>query len=345
MTRSTVSPVFRTTLIVAATLIALLILWFAHQVFLLLFAGLLFGVFLRAVSSWVSRKLHFPISISLLLTIVTLIVAIILTIEALAPGVSQQVHELEVELPKSLEHLRTYLQQYSWGADLWNAVPSISQMTSGTDGSIFYRVTGAISHTIEIIVNVAIVFFSGIYFAFEPALYREGFLRLFPEERRPFLRSVLSDVHATLRGWLMGILAGMASIAVLIFIALEVIGIPLALTLSLLTGLLNFIPNIGSILSAVLPALLGLMIGPGTALTVILAYAGIQFLESHLITPLIQRHASRVPPVLAIAAQLSFGVLFGFLGLLLAVPLMATLIVLVDRLWVRRHEYVTESIQ
>lgn len=332
-----------TTLIVVAVLAFLLILWFAHQVFLLLFAGLLFGVFLRAIGKWIARMLHFPINIALLITLLTLIIVIVLTVEALAPGVSKQIHELDVELPKSIAHLRTYLQQYSWGDDLWNAVPTFSEMTGSTD-NIFYRVTGAISHTLEIIVNIAIVFFSGIYFAFEPGLYKTGFLRLFPEARREFIASVLDDVHATLRGWLLGILAGMASIAVLIFIALEVIGIPLALTLALLTGLLNFIPNIGSILSAVLPALLGLMIGPGTALTVIIAYVIIQFLESHLVTPLIQRHASRVPPILAIAAQLTFGVLFGFLGLLLAVPLMATIIVLVDRLWVRRNEIPPASV-
>jgi predicted PurR-regulated permease PerM len=313
-------------------------------VFLLLFAGLLFGVFLRSIGKWVARVLHFPVNIALLLTLLTLIIVVVLTVEALAPGVSKQVHELEATLPKSIAHLRTYLEQYSWGDDVWNAVPTFSEMTGSSDGNIFYRVTGAISHTLEIIVNIAIVFFSGIYFAFEPGLYKTGFLKLFPEARRTFIASVLDDVHATLQGWLLGILAGMASIAVLIFIALEVIGIPLALTLALLTGLLNFIPNIGSILSAVLPALLGLMIGPGTALTVIIAYAIIQFLESHLVTPLIQRHASRVPPILAIAAQLTFGVLFGFLGLLLAVPLMATIIVLVDRLWVRRNEIPAERV-
>jgi predicted PurR-regulated permease PerM len=282
--------------------------------------------------------LHIPISWSLGISILTLAIVAVLTVEALAPGVSMQARELEDTLPKSLAHLRTYMQQYSWGDDLWNAVPSFSQMASGSDGNIFYRVTGAISHTVEVIINIAIVFFSGVYFAFEPRLYRNGFLRLFPEERRPFIDSVLTDVHVTLQGWLLGIIAAMVTITVLIFIALEIIGIPLALTLALLTGLLNFIPNIGSILSAVLPALLGLMIGPGTALTVIIAYTVIQFLESHLITPLIQRHASQVPPILAIGAQLTFGVLFGFLGLLLAVPLMATIIVLVDRLWVRRNE-------
>lgn len=332
-------------MIVVAVVVSVTILWFAHQVFLLLFAGLLFGVFLRAIGKWIARKLHFPINIAILLTLLTLIIVTILTIEALAPGVSVQVHELEAALPRSLEHLRTYLQHYSWGTDLWNAVPSFSEMAGSSDGSIFYRVTGAISRTVEILINIAIVFFSGIYFAFEPTLYREGFLKLFPEGRRPFLRDVLNDVHSTLQGWLLGILGGMASIAVLIFIALEIIGMPLALTLALLTGFLNFIPNIGSILSAVLPALLGLMIGPGTALTVIIAYAGIQFLESHLITPLIQRHASRVPPVLAIAAQLTFGVLFGFLGLLLAVPLMATIIVLVKRLWVRRNETAVPGVE
>ena len=122
----------------------------------------------------------------------------------------------------------------------------------------------------------------------------------------------------------------MLSLTILAFIGLSILGIPMTLTLALLTGLITFIPNFGAVLSAIPPLLIGLMISPEKALAVMVLYIIVQFLEAHLITPLIQRKTIRMPPVLGIGAQLTMGILFGFLGLLLAAPLMAGILAILS---------------
>lgn len=122
----------------------------------------------------------------------------------------------------------------------------------------------------------------------------------------------------------------MLSLTILAFIGLRILGIPMAFTLALLTGLITFIPNFGAFLSAIPPVLVGLIESPEKAIAVIVMYLIIQVLEGNLITPLIQRKTIRMPPVLGIGAQLTMGLLFGFLGLLLAAPLMAGILAILS---------------
>jgi predicted PurR-regulated permease PerM len=126
----------------------------------------------------------------------------------------------------------------------------------------------------------------------------------------------------------------MSTIGILTTIGLWILGIPLAPTLGLLTGILAFIPNFGPILSAIPPMLLGLMISPMDAVYVILLYIIVQAIESNIVTPQVQKRTVSMPPVLGMVGQLLFGVFFGFLGLLLATPLVASIIVMVRMLYV-----------
>lgn len=109
---------------------------------------------------------------------------------------------------------------------------------------------------------------------------------------------------------------------------------PLPLTLGLLAGLLEFIPNFGPILSAAPAVLLAYTISPALALKVVGLYLVVQSLESYLIHPFVLKNAVALPPVITVVALVLFGVLFGFLGLLLAAPLAAVTIVLVRMLYV-----------
>jgi predicted PurR-regulated permease PerM len=182
--------------------------------------------------------------------------------------------------------------------------------------------------------NFLIVIAVGIYFAIEPGLYRRGFIKLLPLGDRRRAHEVLDATGNTLWWWIIGVLISMATIGVLTTIGLWALGIPLAPTLGLLTGILAFIPNFGPILSAIPPMLLGLMISPMDAVYVGLLYIGVQAIESNIVTPQVQKRTVSMPPVLGMIGQLLFGIFFGFLGLLLATPLVAAIIVMVKMLYV-----------
>jgi predicted PurR-regulated permease PerM len=111
-------------------------------------------------------------------------------------------------------------------------------------------------------------------------------------------------------------------------------GVPLAPTLGVIAGVLNFIPNFGPIIAAVPAILIALMKGPGLALYTGGVYLVVQMVDGYILTPLVDRRSVELPPVLTISAQLLLGVLFGFVGLLVASPLTATGMILVKMLYI-----------
>jgi predicted PurR-regulated permease PerM len=130
----------------------------------------------------------------------------------------------------------------------------------------------------------------------------------------------------------------MTIIGLLFTVSLAVIGIPFALLLGILSGLLAFIPFVGPIISIIPPILLALIENPIATLWVILAYLGIQLIESNIVHPIVMSRAVSLHPVVVVFALLIMGTLFGFIGVLLAIPLVAALLVLMRELWIKRMD-------
>jgi len=160
-------------------------------------------------------------------------------------------------------------------------------------------------------------------------------LRLFPVAHRERAGEVIDKLGSNLGNWLLGQLVSMTVVGTLIAIGLSVLGIPLGLALGVLAGLLNFIPIVGSLLSAVPAILLAFLVSPWHPVYVIGLYVLVNtVIESHLLVPLIQRYAVNLPPAVAIVALLLLGKLFGFLGLLLAIPMATTFLVLTKMVYI-----------
>jgi predicted PurR-regulated permease PerM len=118
-----------------------------------------------------------------------------------------------------------------------------------------------------------------------------------------------------------GVLISSLCVGVLAAIGLSLLGVKLVAANALLAGLLNVIPNVGPTLSTVFPMSVALLDSPWKSLAVLLLYVAVQNLESYVITPSVMHRQLRLLPGLTLSAQLLFTVLFGPLGLLLALPL------------------------
>ncbi len=183
-----------------------------------------------------------------------------------------------------------------------------------------------------------VVVLTSVYAVLQPAPLVRGFVALFPAERRQRVREILEEMYRTVQRWLLGQFTDMAIIGVLTAIALWVIGIPFALLLGLLSGLLSFVPYIGLTVSLVPPILLALASQPTDVLWVLAAYFIVQQIEADLVYPVVMSRAVSLHPAVIVFGLFVSGLLFGFVGLLLAVPLVAALQVLVRELWTVRMD-------
>jgi predicted PurR-regulated permease PerM len=191
-----------------------------------------------------------------------------------------------------------------------------------------------LTHTAEAIGGFLIVIFLSIYLAADPALYRRGMLALLPDRRRAQGAYVMDRITVVLRKWLVTQLIAMLTIGVVTTVILLLLRVKAAFALGLLAGLFEFIPTVGPLLSAIPGVAMGFLDSPEKAATVAVAYWGIQFLENHVLIPLLMKGGMDLPPALTVVTQALLALVFGFLGLMVAVPLLATVMVIVQVLYV-----------
>jgi predicted PurR-regulated permease PerM len=268
---------------------------------------------------------------------------VLLTLTSLTGGalywggraVAQQFAELAQEMPRSLGKLREQLQQSEWGTWLIQQSPDSAEQLPVSSEEVTSFISSAASSLGNGLLAILIVLFVALYLAIDPHTYAAGLVRLFPVDKRPRAREVFGEVEQTLEWWLVGKFLSMFVVAVLTYVGLLLIGVPLALALTVIAGLLTFVPNFGPILSALPAILLAFVSSPMTAAYVALLYLAVQTVESYLITPLIQQRTVSLPPALTIVAQVAMGVLLGAGGVILATPLTAAALVIVRRVYIQ----------
>lgn len=210
----------------------------------------------------------------------------------------------------------------------------IQEKLSGATRYLFPFLT----HTVEALGGFLIVVFLSIYLAADPQLYRRGVLALIPHRRRPQSAVVMDRVADVLRKWLVTQLIAMFVIGAVTTTVLLILDVKAAFALGVLAGLFEFIPTVGPLLSAVPGVAMGFLDSPEKAAMVAIAYWGIQFLENHILIPLLMKGGMDLPPALTVITQALLALVFGFLGLMVAVPLLATVMVMVQVLYVEQHK-------
>lgn len=194
---------------------------------------------------------------------------------------------------------------------------------------------GFISSTLSVVAGLALIIVISIYVGADPDTYHDGLMMLFPRPWRKRAGEVLTAISITLRRWLVTQLIAMVVIGVVSTIVLLILGVNAAVPLGVIAGLFEFIPTVGPILSALPAIAMGFVDSPEKALAVIIAYIAIQQMENYLLIPFLMKEGVNLPPALTIIAQALMALVFGFLGLLCAVPLLAATMVAVKMLYVQ----------
>lgn len=313
--------------------VSLHILWQIRQVLLLVFAAVVFAVVLNRIVCLLQRT-GVKRGIAIALTVISLVGILFILFALIGPSFAQQLEQLGNLVPISLGSLGDWINSFSnWLPERLINVRSISDFLPRLQPLITRLLNNAyiwFSDLVAIILNLLLVLVLIIMLVANPAPYRRGLILLFPGFYRRRACEILSECESTLVSWMTATLIDMGLIAVVSFIGLLILGVPLALANGIIAGLLEFIPNIGPVLS-VIPAMAvaALLVSPEKAVAVLILYIVIQQLEAYVLVPFVMKQQVELLPAVTLLAVVIFGSLFGFLGVFLAVPL-----VIVSKIWI-----------
>jgi predicted PurR-regulated permease PerM len=370
--------VARAAALVIAMYLGIQLLWYANQLFLTVFLGVLFGL---AVEAGVDKLERFKIrrGIGAAIIVVTFFALLFGLGAWLTPTIREQSGELRAKVPEAVDRIEQWLNRRQHGMfgfvfgglsggqrdDTTARTATDTAQATSTDtakvatdsaraggapttsetlrASLGRQLGGAsrflfpfLTHTVAVFGGIMLIIFMSIYIAADPSLYHSGLMHMFPHRMRKRSGEVLSAMATVLRRWLVTQLIAMLVIGVVTTTALLILRVKAAFALGLIAGLLEFIPTIGPILSAVPAVAMGFLDSPEKAFTVLIVYIGVQFMENHLLIPLLMKGGVNVPPVLTILGQALMTLVFGFLGLMVAVPMIAATMVAVKMLYVER---------
>ena len=308
-----------------ALCVSLYILWEIRQVLLLGFtavvlASALNGIVRQLTQRQVRRGLAVTFAVVLLLGVTAVFCLLII------PPFVDEFQQLAEEAPKSLKQISVWLEwletqipgQFLPDTEL---LDNLSQELPNLAGELFKNFFAIFSNSLVVLLNILLVLVLTIMFLVEPAKYRQLAIRLIPAFYRQRADYILKLCDSALDNWIAGILFNMAVIALCSGLGLWILGVRLVLANALIAGLLEAIPNIGPTLSVIPPMAIALLDAPWKAGAVLVLYILIQQVEQYLLVPTVMAKQVALPPAVTLLSQIIFALFFGFLGLLLALPL------------------------
>ncbi|XTZ19455.1 MAG: AI-2E family transporter [cyanobacterium endosymbiont of Rhopalodia fuxianensis] len=314
--------------------VALQILWQIRQLLSLFFAAVVIANGLNHLVKWFQDK-GIRRSYGVLLSTGILLATIAVFFWVIVPPFTNQFPELIQLVSQGIQQLIVSLRKFiskldpEWIPDF----PNIQELTqqlrplvnqiAGQGLSVFYN-------TLAIPLSLLLLLALTLMLLTNPQPYRQGFIRLFPSFYRNKVDDILCQCDEALQGWFICVLFDILVIAILSFLGLLILEIPLALSQAMLAGILAFIPNIGFVLSVVPPVAIALLESPWKSIIVIILYVSIHQIQIHFLDSFVIRKKASLLPAFILLSQLFFPMIFGILGFFLALPL-----AVVSKVWLK----------
>ncbi|TWR31637.1 AI-2E family transporter [Mucilaginibacter pallidiroseus] len=321
--------VWQTVAIVALLVVAILIIRVAFNVLLMVLAGTLISVYFHGLGDMIQRRTKWSRKVSMFLSVAGSFLIIAVLFWFMGTKIQGQIETLSDTLPQTVNNAKAKLGETSLGRKI------LEYYNEKNSSTLFDTARKFFSTSFGVLGNLYIIMFLAIFFTVQPSLYKDGIIKLMPRSKRELASCVVDRVSLALKGWLKGMMLSMVLIFIIVGTGLTIMGIPVALVLALITGILKLIPNFGSLAAMIPGVLLALTMSVNKAIAATLLYVISQTIVSNIVTPLIQKKMINTPPALTIIAQVIMGGLCGALGVILAVPLLAIIIILVDELYIK----------
>ncbi len=210
----------------------------------------------------------------------------------------------------------------------------VAKMTAGNNAMVTGLARTVASSVIGLLAAILVIVASGVYLALAPDMYINGIAHLTPVWYQDRTRAILVEMGHAMQGWMLGQLIDMIIVGVIVGVGLSLIGIPLAFVLGVVAGIFTFVPYFGTIISAVPALIVGLTVSMHDFVFGIGVFVVAHVVEGYLVAPFVQRRTVHLPPALTLASMVVLVAIFNILGVLIATPLMACIMVLVTRVYV-----------
>jgi len=329
-------PYAKFAVILLSIALLVVILYFAQHILIPVLLSLIFAILLRPVVSFLNRKLRFPNVIAVLVAVtvsVLIILALVFFISWQISGIANDWVKIQHNLALHFGKIQMWLQQKL-------------HMSYGTQQQYIDKVTGeniagnselmgnTLNSFTDTMVNVMLI---PIY-TFLMLLYRNLFVRFLTKivsaDNEYILADVLGEVKVVIQSYVVGILIETGIVAVLTTGGLMLLGVQYAVLLGVITGILNLIPYIGILIAAVITVLATLI--NTTDFSIILGVLGlsilVQFIDNNLLVPRIIGNKVRINALVSMLGVVIGGSIAGVAGMFLAIPLIAILKVVCDRI-------------
>lgn len=329
---SYIQKVWQTVAIVALLVVVILIARVAFNVLLMILAGALIAVYFHGFGDLIERKTKLNRKLSMIISIGGSFVFLGTLLWFMGSKMQDQISVLSDSLPNTITAAKVKMDETHTGRKI------LTYLSGDNSEKLFSTAQQFFSTSFGVMGNLYVIILLAIFFTANPSIYKDGIIMLVPSKNKPLARVAIDRISTALKGWLKGTMLSMVLITFMIATGLTVMGIPGAMVLAMFTGMLKLIPNFGSMAAMIPGVLLALTVSTNTAIIVALIYVISQTIVSNIVTPLIQKRMINLPPALTIISQVIMGTLSGALGIILAVPLLAIIIILVDELYVKKME-------
>jgi predicted PurR-regulated permease PerM len=320
----------RKVLIVIGLFLLVLFLGKIAPVLMLAFAGVVLATAIRAAATPLARWLRLPELASVTLVSVLALALLIGGGYLFGQRLAEEANALWIALADAWEKFKGFVAKFPVGET------AMQSLEGGADAEAVAKVAKGTFTVFGGLADVVLVLMLSAYFAADPHSYRRGLMHLLPRSVRERAAGALDASGVALRKWLIGQLVAMAFVGLLTGIGLALLGVPLAVPLAVLMMLLDFVPVIGPFMAAIPGVLIAFSQSPQLGLYAALVYLAVQFVEGHVVMPLAQKWAVSLPPALSLLGIVAFGLVFGLIGVLFAMPLLVVTTVLVQKLYVER---------
>lgn len=337
--RSGVHVAYRAVLLAAALIVFGLVF---QQLLTLLLATLITVIVAIAVSAVADRLERFdvPRPIGALLALLAGLAIVAGLLWLLVPPFIDQTNEFVDDVPGIVDDLRDQIHDLTGAepGEISERVDKVVDNYTDDPGKLIGPITSVSLSVAGGLAALVLMLITAYYMAIRPEPLLDGLRRLVAPRHRAQADRIMRRLRGAWVGWMQGVAADMLISGVLLYVGLTLIGLDFAIFFAVLTALFSVIPYFGAFASGIPPVLFALTDSPGKALLVIVIYVAVQQIEGNLTIPLVMSRTVKLHPAVIAGGVVIVGQLFGFVGLIVAVPILSMATILVDELWVRSLE-------